>query len=796
MFFLTLLFFTQQSQDSLTDSLNIKGRDGFIYQAKFLHYGTAPIGFYPYSFRSNFLNFQIDGELRNGMKVEGEFFESDNPNTQARGLIKATTETYGFAVGDISLPENFLQKSVIGLYSQGKYENFSGAGFYSAPKGEIKFQVFNGNLTQGPFYLSYTPVVYNSEIVWIRRGEVRSQQIKGQDYEIDYRSGTITFLKRIIEREEIIEVIYETNRIDFTKPFYGGRFGAEYKGLEGGLSQQVYDSLKITGADFGVNYGGANLRGDYKKMGDANSRRVSSEFSRGFFWLNCSYENNDLAFAGLERRIFQQEFVEANSGIKLGVIDISGGGMIRQGDPEKDSLGEAATGGKGEKQNSYRYYFNGEFAKDSKKIDYLYEHSKTMEFGFENSHTIKGEYDQIYLLYNKRINNLYVGDRAGIGIRRFEIKKITFCGRLEQEWHNKKWFKTNYEASSGLNFKKIRGDVSYYRYLTINDGSDILSSFMTLKPFEQVRLDGQYRIETKNTILNQKTTNHNGRAGIQVNPVKTVTLATSTSIRRNYLALFKQLDYVQYNHSFEFQKERFSFLSNLINSRTRAYNIRNLQQKTADEKGKIIGISSRFKISEKISVNPQFKREENIGLGFFIPGADSTDTMSIQRREIKTDRAINSVINLREDTDFNLSAFYNSYYNFLGDTSLYNYRTIGLDTKLSERVSDFFTILGLFGLSRRDGADPLLSRTDTNLIFYTISPGLGAKLTLKNLAAIEGEYRINQSVGETKMRLDEFKFNAKGISKNLTGGVGFVLRQGHNPDYGISEINCNLTLNL
>ncbi len=796
MVFLALLLLTQQSRDSLTDSLNIKGRDGFIYQAKHLHYGTAPIGFYPYSFRSNFLNFQVDGELSNGMKVEGDFSESDNPNTQAKGLIKATTETYGFAVGDISLPENFLQKSVIGLYSQGKYENFSGSGFYSVPKGEIKFQEFNGNLTQGPFYLSFTPVVYNSEIIWVRRGEIRKQQTRGQDYEIDYRSGTITFLKRIIEREEIIEVIYETNRIDFTRPFYGGRFGAEYRGLEGGLSQQVYDSLKITGADFGVNYAGANLRGDYKKMGGANSRRISSKFSRGFFWLNGSYQNNDLAFAGLERSIFQEECGEANSGIKLGVLDISGGGTIRQGDREKENLGEAATGGKGEKKNSYRYYFNGQLAKNNKKIDYLYEHSKTMEFGFENSHTIEGEYNLLYLLYSKRINSFYLSDRAGIGIRRLEFKKINFTARLEQEWHNKKWFKTNYEVASGLNFKKIRGDVSYYRYLTIDDGSDILNSFMTLKPFEQVRLDGQYRIETKNTILNQKTTNHNGRAGIQVNPVKNITFTTSTSIRRNYLELFKQLDYVQYNHSFEFQKERFGFLSNLMNSRTRAYSIRNLQQKTADELGKIIEISSRFKISERVSVNPQFKREENIGLGFFIPGPDSVDTTSIQRREIKTDRAINSVINLRENTEFNLSAFYNSYYNFLGDTSLYNYKTIGLDTKLSERVSDFFTIFGLFGLSRRDGADPFLSKTDTNLIFYTISPGIGVKLTLKNLAAIEGEYRINQSVGETKMRLDELKFSINGISKNLTGGAGFVLRQGHNPDYGVSEINCNLTLNL
>lgn len=779
----------------LKDSLVINGRDGFTYQAKTLHYGTAPIGFYPYSLRQNFLNLQVDGELSNGMKVEGDFSESDNPNTQARGFVKATAENYGFAVGDISLPENFLQKSVIGISCQGRHENFTGIGFYSAPKGDIKFQEFKGNLTQGPFYLSHTPVVYNSEMVWVRRGEVREQQTKGNDYEIDYRCGTITFLKKVIEKEEVIEVIYETRRIDFTNPFYGGRFGAEYKGLEAGVSQQVYDSLKITGVDLGADYGGVKFRTDYKKMGGAESKMVEGGFSRGIhpvrngdssngvYWLNGNYQKNDLAFAGLERKIFQQESGGMNTGIKFGLFGISGGGEFKEM-PEATFF------------KTYRYYFDSKLEKGQKKISYLYEHSRTQEFGFENSHTIEGKYNLLYLLYGKRMNSLYVSDRAKIGIGRFEVKKINFSASMEQEWRDKEWYKTNYEVASGLNFKKIRGDVSYYRYLTIDDESDILNSFMTLKPVEQVRLDGQYRIETRSTILNQKTINHNGRAGIQLNPTKSIMLATSTNIRKNYLDLFKQLEYVQYNHGFEFRKERFSFITNLRNSRTQAYSLRNLQQKTADDHGKVVEISSDIKITKNMSIRPQFKREENIGLGFFIPAADSMDTMSVQRREIKTNRTINSDITLREKTDFNFLMFYNSYYNSLGDTSLYNYRTIGMDTKLSETISDFFTLFALFGFSRRAGADPFLSKTDSNLLFYTISPGLGVRLTLKNLATIEGEYRVNQSVGETRMRLDELKLSIKGTSKNVTGGGSIIYRQGHNPDYGISEINCNITVNL
>ncbi|MGQ9535486.1 MAG: hypothetical protein ACUVTF_09720, partial [bacterium] len=654
---------------------------------------------------------------------------------------------------------------------------------------------FNGNLTQGPFYLSHTPVVYNSEMVWIRRGEVREQQTKQNDYEIDYRSGTIAFLNKVIEKEEVVEVIYETSRIDFTNPFYGGRFGAEYKGLEAGVSQQVYDSLKITGVDFGANYGGAKLLCDYKKMGGADSKRVAGEFSRGIhlarngdfsngvYWLNGSYENNDAAFAGLERKIFQQESGEMNTGTKIWLFDISCGGQFKDM-PDATFF------------KTYRYYFDSKLGKEQKRVSYLYEHSRTQEFGFENSHAIEGKYNLLYLLYGKRINSLYVSDRAEIGIRRFEIEKINFSGRVEQEWHDKEWYKTNYEVASGLNFKKIRGDVLYYRYLTRDDESDILNSFMSLKPIEQVRVDGQYRIETRNTILNQKTINHNGRAGIRVNPTKSITLATSTNIRKNYLDLFKQLDYVQYDHSFEIRKEGFGFLSSLRNSQTLAYSLRNLQQKTADDRGQIVEISSDIKITERISVNPKFKREKNIGLGFFIPKADSMDTMSVQRREIKTDRAINLNIILREKTDFYFSTFYNSYYNYLGDTTLYNYRTIGLDAKLSETISDFFTLFALFGLSRRTGADPFLSKTDSNLLFYTISPGIGAKLSINNLAIFEGEYRVNQSVGETTMRLDELKLSIKESSKNVIGGVSIIYRQGHNPDYGISEINCNITLNL
>jgi hypothetical protein len=779
-----ILLLISQSPDSLTDSLIINGRDGFMYQAKYLHYGNAPLGFYPYSIRHNSLNFQVDGQLSNGMKVEGDFSESDHPNTQTRGLVKATTEDYGFAVGDIALPGIFLQKSIIGLYSHGKYQNFTGSGFYSAPKGHIKHEEFNGNLTQGPFYLSYTPIVHSSEMVWIRRGEVRQQQTRGNDYEVDYRGGNITFLTRIIEKEEIVEIIYETSHIDFLNPFYGVRLGIEHKGIDAGISHQVHDTLKITGCDFGVTYDGANLRGNFRKMGGVDSKRISGEFAKENYWINSSYENSDLVFSGLERKIFQQESGDINSGMKLGSFDVSGGAQFRT-PPDTTMNGRA-----------YRYHFNSIFQKDRKKVSYLYEHSKNQEFGLENSHTIEGEYAILHLLYGHRVNNLYVSDRMGIGIRRFEFKRINCSGKFEQEYHNKEWFKTNYKISSGLNYEKIRTDFSYYRYLSIDDKSDILNALATLKPIQRVKIDGRYRIETRNTFLSQKMAYHTGKAGIQINPIKSITLSVSTHIRKNYMDMFKQLDYIQHIYGFEFRKQRGNCLGVLRNSRTQAFSIRNLQEKTADDKGKTIELLSALRITENISIAPHYKREENIGLGFFVSPGDTTDTTSIKRKEIKTERNINSEIVLRERTQLFSSIFYNSYYNFLADTSLYDHKTLGLDTKLSETISDFFIISALFGFSKRTGADPFLSKTDPNLIFYTISPGIGAKLNIKNLAIIESEYRIDQAVGETTMRFDELKLTIRGNSKNLTGGGGFTLRQGHNPDYGISEISCNLTLKL
>lgn len=789
-----LLF--SQAQDSLTDSLVITGRDGFVYQAKYLHYGSAPLGFYPYSTRHNFLNFQVDGHLSNGMKVEGDFSESDHPTTQTKGVVKATTENYGFMAGDIDLPEIFLQKTTIGVYAHGKYQNFTGHSFYSAPKGRVEQEEFNGNLTQGPFYLSHAPIVYNSEMVWIRRGEVRQRQEKGSDYEIDYRGGTITFLKRVIEREEIVEILYETSQIDFANPYYGVRIGAEHKGLDAGISHQVYDTLKITGGDFSVDYGGANLKGNLRKMGSADAKRVTGEFSKkiypvrngnlsnGVFWINGGYENNDQAFSGLERKIFQKESGNIGSGVKLGLLDISGGYQFR-------TIPDTTLN-----DRTYYYHFNSKFQRDKKKISYLYEHSKSREFGLENSHTIEGEYKILYLLYGHRKNDLYISDKIGAGIKRYEFKNINCSGKFEQEWHDKVWFKTTYEITSGFIEKKIRADLLYFKYLTTDDESNILNSSLMLKPLQQLKIDGQYRIETKNTFLSQKIVHHTGKTGIQVNPIKNIKLSASTNMRKNYLDLLKQLDYIQYIYGIEFRKERVNILGHLRNSRTQAFSIRNLQEKTADDRGKTVELLSNVRITEKVGVGLQYKREENIGLGFFIPPVDTTDTMSIKRKELKTDRRLDSEIALREKTLLSSSIFYNSYYNFLADTSLYNYKTIGLDNKLSEVISDFFTIFALFGFSRRTGADPFISKTDPNLIFYTISPGIGAKLNIKNQAIFESEYRINQSVGETTMRLDELKLTIRGMSKNLTGGGGFTLRQGHNPDYGISEINCNLTLNL
>ncbi len=91
----------------------------------------------------------------------------------------------------------------------------------SNPKGYSKKEQLQGNQSQGPFVLRFRPVVSGSESVFVE-GQL---QRKGQDYSLDYVSGEIRFLNRVIRSEERIVVTYETENLLYKDQVWGLKYG-------------------------------------------------------------------------------------------------------------------------------------------------------------------------------------------------------------------------------------------------------------------------------------------------------------------------------------------------------------------------------------------------------------------------------------------------------------------------------------------------------------------------------------------------------------------------------------------
>jgi hypothetical protein len=93
----------------------------------------------------------------------------------------------------------------------------------SNPKGFAKKEQFQGNQSQGPFTVQFRPVVPGSETVFLE-GVL---QKKGQDYSMDYSTGEIRFLSRLIRSEERLEVRYETENLLYKDQVWGLNYGYE-----------------------------------------------------------------------------------------------------------------------------------------------------------------------------------------------------------------------------------------------------------------------------------------------------------------------------------------------------------------------------------------------------------------------------------------------------------------------------------------------------------------------------------------------------------------------------------------
>ncbi len=142
-------------------------------------------------------------------------------------MRRGSTEVYlGDFTADLTETEfTRLNKVLSGGRIKGDYDRWGFTALYSSPKGEAKFYRRYGDGTQGPYNLEFSPVVIDSERVYVDG----TRQKRGDDYSIDYQAATVTFIKRVIDAKSIIQIYYDYRQTLYQHATYGMR--AFYKPL-------------------------------------------------------------------------------------------------------------------------------------------------------------------------------------------------------------------------------------------------------------------------------------------------------------------------------------------------------------------------------------------------------------------------------------------------------------------------------------------------------------------------------------------------------------------------------------
>src|SRR3989339_1051890 len=213
----TLFTLKEKESETLTQQgsspLLISGDRVFSFSSKNIE-GTKE-GFLPGVSREESLRVSIAGKLQD-TDIDATFFSSSvlginevsSREENVSILLKnGSTEAY---LGNYTPKMDDLEFSSInnvlsGVRVEGEYDKWGFKMLAAAPKGESKFIKMYGNGTQGPYNLGFFPVVIDSE-----RVEVNGiSQKRGNDYDIDYQAGTITFKNKTIPKESIISIHYD-----------------------------------------------------------------------------------------------------------------------------------------------------------------------------------------------------------------------------------------------------------------------------------------------------------------------------------------------------------------------------------------------------------------------------------------------------------------------------------------------------------------------------------------------------------------------------------------------------------
>ncbi len=212
-----------------SSGLLIKGSQSIAFSLKSLE--GSKEGYTPGTTqaREETLRINVSGTA-DGTEIEANIYRTTSTGLSQIGeqnedisirLCRASTELYlGDFTADLTETEFArLDKVLSGARLKGDYDTWGFTALYSSPKGEAKDKKFYGDGTQGPYNLDYSPVVIDSERVYID-GKLNK---RGDDYTIDYQVGSVTFLNKVIDTKSVIQIYYDYRQTVYSHATYGLR---------------------------------------------------------------------------------------------------------------------------------------------------------------------------------------------------------------------------------------------------------------------------------------------------------------------------------------------------------------------------------------------------------------------------------------------------------------------------------------------------------------------------------------------------------------------------------------------
>ena len=171
--------------------------------------------------RHETLRLHMEGQMNNEVKISGDFNQSDLALEDDYDLV-LSTKHWEFYFGDFpaTLPgSQFLSSNmqITGLRTTGKYDDWTATAIYGTPKGNPVYQKLFGNGTLGPYAIAGAPFVPSSEVVMLNKQRLS----RGTDYTFDYTLGYLTFINRMIQLTDLIEVQAESGAAVYNTQVYG-----------------------------------------------------------------------------------------------------------------------------------------------------------------------------------------------------------------------------------------------------------------------------------------------------------------------------------------------------------------------------------------------------------------------------------------------------------------------------------------------------------------------------------------------------------------------------------------------